>query len=878
MRKLVVTRGPQGAGKTTFIRKIGLDGHLISADDLRRILASPVMMPDGAIQASHEQEQRVWSTLRQILDERMARGELIVVDATHRAARDFKAYGELARKHRYDVVCVDFAPIPLEAALKQNRERPSHLVVPENALRRTHEACRQGIVPDWVERIEWRDDGSHADRLNAWLGVPVYDLSSSRRVVHVGDLQGCAAPLIGRGGLLEDGFRDDSFYVFVGDLCDRGIENDKILRFMIDEAMDRPNVRILWGNHEDHLHRWATGQASVSPEFENYTLPQLVASDIRPEEVDRLCDRLQDCFLYAWRGRKVMVTHAGLSTVPEHPERISTYQYARGTGSYNDPVDRRFSETAPEGWVQVHGHRNSARAAIDAHARSFNLEDRVEFGGNLRALTLDERGFRGIEIRNTVFLPLAERLKREQHRQEPKIYPDWVRNMGSAPIMEAKDIESLRAHPLVYEKPSKAYPYIASFNFTRDAFYDAKWDDVNVRARGLFVNTETLEIVARSYDKFFNVDERPETTLNGLEKGLVFPVTAFAKENGYLGILGYDSWSGELFYASKSTPDGDYAQWFKEITEATVSNGALEDMRRYLRDVQATMAFEVIDPVRDPHIIEYDKPKIVLLDVIRRSRDFEKLPYDRLRSLGERFGLEVKDKAMTFGNWNELSGWMKAASKPDYLYKGKPIEGFVLEDARGFQAKLKLDHYRFWKHMRSVKDRVLTIRGTQKPLERNIEDPRARAFYEWCQTQPDAVLRRDIIQLRKSYESGRPIEVMEDEGRGAVPAKRRERADPAVRGFELALQSLAKKASEAGIKEETANKLLAAAVEDERKMSILERSEIRVDVVRAASHGEHRRVAAERLSIGLDEAASNRSKTNQTDKTAAPKRMEAVSR
>jgi tRNA splicing ligase len=42
-----------------------------------------------------------------------------------------------------------------------------------------------------------------------------------------------------------------------------------------------------------------------------------------------------------------------------------------------------------------------------------------------------------------------------------------------------------------------------SLNFTRDAFFDKEWNDLTVRARGLFVNTVTKEIVARSYEKFF---------------------------------------------------------------------------------------------------------------------------------------------------------------------------------------------------------------------------------------------------------------------------------------------------------------------------------------------------------------------------------------
>ena len=42
----------------------------------------------------------------------------------------------------------------------------------------------------------------------------------------------------------------------------------------------------------------------------------------------------------------------------------------------------------------------------------------------------------------------------------------------------------------------------------------------------------------RSYNKFFNLGERPETELDNLANTLSFPVEIRTKENGYLSILG----------------------------------------------------------------------------------------------------------------------------------------------------------------------------------------------------------------------------------------------------------------------------------------------------------------------------------------------------
>ena len=105
---------------------------------------------------------------------------------------------------------------------------------------------------------------------------------------------------------------------------------------------------------------------------------------------------------------------------------------------------------------------------------------------------------------------------------------------------------------------------ISSFNFTSIAFYDKIWDEQTTKARGLYLDTFKGKVAARAYDKFFNINERPETKFDMLQHKLQFPVTAYVKENGYLGIVSYDEYNDDLFIASKSTIDSQFAQWLKE--------------------------------------------------------------------------------------------------------------------------------------------------------------------------------------------------------------------------------------------------------------------------------------------------------------------------
>ncbi|MFK8002767.1 MAG: RNA ligase [Polyangiales bacterium] len=838
MRTLLYTRGPQGAGKSTFLRQAGLIDYTISADNIRVLVGSPVLGMQGQRTLPQMYDARVWGMLFDLLEERMARGELICVDGTHRSKSDTTRYLELASKYRYRVLCADFSETPLETCLERNLRRDETRVVPEATVRDTHAACLRGEHPAGVTRIGAADDAALGE-LAALLRVPTSDLSRYAQVLHIGDLQGCHAPL---KALIPE-WRDDTFYVFVGDYCDRGPENAEVLRELMPLTA-RENFAFMWGNHEDALHRFARGLPPIDDEFAERTGPQLTAAGITPKEVDAFCDSLVDVFQYTWHQTKVLVSHAGMSTVPERPELISSSQWSRGTGGYSEDIGAAFDEHAPEGWFQVHGHRNFHERPVAESARSFNLEEHVENGGHLRALRLDDAGFHPLRVRNDKIWPAKERLAFGILRDTHRIYPAWT---GETDAIDAELLASLKAHDLVHERESQSQPHISAFNFSRDAFFDKKWDDMTVRARGLFVDTEHERIVARSYEKFFNLGERPETQDGALRANFQYPIDVWLKENGYLGIIGYDAHTKQLVFASKSSLESDFAGWLRELAKATFGEAGLERLRRYLRDSCTTAIFEVIDPVRDPHIIEYDAPRLVLLDLIRRHEDFQCVDYDQLvraaryLSLGDK-PVPVKERIAQIKDWDAFQGFRRAADAPEWRYRGQPLEGFVYEDAAGFFVKQKLDYYAFWKYMRGLALRVRKTRGTTKALGRDISEPRVAAFHAWLVRQADAVLSEDIISLRRRYLAGH-----EEPSTKPITSKRDEAE---LRGYCAALENLASRGGE--IQSATAGALLERALADDRMMDALRTSPLRIPLVLAADVGDTRRDAADRLNVDVD--------------------------
>lgn len=264
-------------------------------------------------------------------------------------------------------------------------------------------------------------------------------------------------------------------------------------------------------------------------------------------------------------------------------------------------------------------------------------------------------------------------------------------------------MESFSGNPYIKER---IFGSISSFNFSREAFYNKAWDDITCRARGLFIDRAQEKIVARSYDKFFNLEERPETRLRALRENLVFPVKAYVKVNGFLGIVGYDNAKKQMIVTSKGDMLGLYAKIFYH-TLAQQLKEKMPVLEAFVRDNNCSVIFECVEPVKDPHIIEYDRPHVVLLEIIENDMTFKHRSYEELCALAEKLGVEVKELAYTLNSWDEFYKWFKTCMKTDYLYDEEHIEGFVIEDENHFMTKIKLAYYSKWKKLRQIADTTL---------------------------------------------------------------------------------------------------------------------------------------------------------------------------
>ena len=730
MRILLLLRGVPGSGKSTFIKEQGLEPYTLSADALRLLYSSPVLDNEGRWCISQHFDKVMWPLLMNTLEERMKRGCLTVVDATNIRGKDMTNYKKLANEYKYRVYVVDFTDVPLAEALQRNRLREEYKQVPEAVIKRMHAQLADNKVPSGITVIKPEEI--------AQIWYKPCDLSAYKKVIHIGDIHGCCKPL--KEYLQE--ISPENYYVFLGDYIDRGRENAEVIKLLLQLAQ-LENVTLLEGNHEASLRDYGLADGAGSKEFRMQTAGELAKVGLSHKAVYGLYRRLSQCFCYTYHGKKVLVSHGGLARMPENLSLVAAAELIYGTGEYEDglAVDMSFAEHAADNEYQVHGHRNYEGVPVEVNEHCFNLDGAVEMGGQLRVLELSEDGFAAVCIGNALeCLPGTKGAKSSSR--------------SSKPANVSQLLASFAGNPYIREK---SFGVISSFNFTHEAFYNKAWDDITCKARGLYINKRTEKIVARSYDKFFNLNERPETRLSALRENLKFPVEAYVKVNGFLGIVGYDAAQKKLVVTSKGDMYGLYAKIFQRVLAGELKE-RMQVLENFVKEQGCSVIFECVEPFKDPHIIEYSKPKVVLLEIIANELDFAHRPYAELVALAKELQVEVKQHACTLASWEELEAWLKTIMQQDYLFEGQHIEGFVIEDSRHFMTKLKLAYYSKWKRLRQVAE--ATLRHGAIKAKWQLNDELSREFYQWLQEEiypqrrkdGEYPLATDIISLRKLFE------------------------------------------------------------------------------------------------------------------------------
>ncbi|KIW95210.1 uncharacterized protein Z519_03794 [Cladophialophora bantiana CBS 173.52] len=245
--------------------------------------------------------------------------------------------------------------------------------------------------------------------------------------------------------------------------------------------------------------------------------------------------------------------------------------------------------------------------------------------------------------------------------------------------------------------------------------WDYKRDDLPTYARGLFTTRRsdgTPEIAVRGYDKFFNVDEVPETKWVNIENDTTGPYELSVKENGCIIFMsGLED--GTLLVCSKHSTGtrGDVDQshasvgekWIKRHVESV--GKTTRQLAEALREMNATAVGELCDDSFEEHVLEYppeaaglylhglnfNLPEFVTLSGLEVHQfadtwGFKKAQYVMIQSLDE--VKEFLEKCGETGSWEgrDTEGFVVRCKKrsrdrslaPDWFFKYKFEEPYLM--------------------------------------------------------------------------------------------------------------------------------------------------------------------------------------------------------
>lgn len=724
MRTLLLLRGIQASGKSTWIKENNLEPYTLSADNIRLNIANPVLLEDGSYEISQKYNKVTWELLYKYLEMRMQNGDFTIIDATHSDLKLLNKYKDLASTYKYTMYCLEF-DVPLEEALRRNRERDSYKYVPERVIERTYETIKNNEkLPSALKKIESIDE---------IINFYTADVNQYEKVVIIGDIHSCAEPL---KEVLKD-FNEETLYIFVGDYFDRGIQPVETFNIILD-LLEKPNVILIEGNHEEKsMKKFIYDEEKYTKSFEETTLLPLLKEydvDYVRASLKKIYKKLRQCFAFEFRGKKFLCTHGGLPLVPKLT-LVSAKEMIHGVGKYETEIGEIYSENYKkglcQGFIQVHGHRG-----VNDGQFSYCLEDRVEFGGELKVLTIDNEGkIKKTGIKNSVYnkglkLPMSGAVEKVEFNTANELINEMIRHQ----FINVKECE----HNLI------------SLNFNREAFNKKKWNDLTIKARGLFVDKDSGEVKIRSYNKFFNFGER-HVNLGYLKKYATYPIRAFKKYNGFLGLASVVN--NEIVLTSKSVTSGKYKDIFQDIWNK-VESEVRELLKQTMIENNCTAVFEVVSPEYDPHIIKYDKEHLYLLDFIENKLDLDTHNIDLefsenlMKKVEFSSDLLTKKEELTrLENYDELYNFL--AEKEKSL---EEFEGYVLCDNSGFMFKFKLPYYNLWKTRRAWLERYRSALAKGKKVEVTEKDEHRHFKKFLLKLGKDKLQELSIIDVRELYE------------------------------------------------------------------------------------------------------------------------------
>ncbi len=154
---------------------------------------------------------------------------------------------------------------------------------------------------------------------------------------------------------------------------------------------------------------------------------------------------------------------------------------------------------------------------------------------------------------------------------------------------------------LVTKRHHPEFPELVIYNYTDLCAYEREWDETTLMCRGLIINEETGEVIAKPFPKFFNHNEPNVPKFDKTGKTLIME-----KYDGSLGILYW--YNDKPAIATRGSFESDQAKWATKYVQDNIKQ--FSKLSRGL-----TFLFEIIYP-ENRIVLNYDFSGLVCIGAI----------------------------------------------------------------------------------------------------------------------------------------------------------------------------------------------------------------------------------------------------------------------
>lgn len=629
-KELVVLVGPQGSGKSTLAQIEFSDYFLISQDYQGKAKHYELFL--NAIKLNYSK---------------------IIVDRINHTREQRRRYLKIAKNAGYKTRIIVINK-PFEICLNRILERKVHptLDYKSNKIDKALQMYfKEYEIPEEKEAdvLEVREDYD-----------PYFlDLSKSQyqRFIIIGDIHGCYEELLLLLKKVNYDIKDSSSaLIFVGDLIDKGPEPKKVFDFV----KNNKNAFFVMGNHEFKLLRYLRGNNVSINHGLDVSIKQFDVYDINKKHSIQLRFFLEKLPYIIKLPDNSFVVHAGINPFKSILEQRR--EHLLFIRNYN-PATGKISQRGDPYWFEEYGENlediyfgHNFHEEIQVRKNVFALDGYCVYGGELRACILEKKGesffkeFVSVKALNTYYVS-----QYQFDKDSPLTFFDDLVKRGYLKSDENDDL--------------------VIYNYTDKTTFEKYWTYLTKQARGLIFEKKTGMVIARPFEKFFNIGENDLTQKHNLPLHLKYRV--LEKLDGSLAILYF--YKGSWLISTKGRLDSQQAKIAQELLYKKYKIDEL--------DVKFTYLLEIVHP-KTKVIIDYkDKEELYLLSAIE-TLNAKEVNYDVLVEFSKRVGFLLPKEFNL-----KIDDLLNGVFPNEILDSLNNLEGFVIRFDNNYRVKFKLNKY-----------------------------------------------------------------------------------------------------------------------------------------------------------------------------------------